>query len=282
MSSDENKKRINYSAGNLSVNSVWGDRKTPRTSDNSFVLELKYGDLLNLFFWKKERERERCIYWIWAKISSSINSSEFLTGNEKLPQEEREKLSSKYKTIFYNAGKINNKEEAIQDFLKALSLVDNGSLVHSVIDSLEEIWQNQIRVVKKIKWLSGRSHNELEWTFRYLDKKNHIPVFYKNASDYYEPKELYQAIIGAIDVYAEFNSEKDISNKSILIDGMKKAFQKNKRAKCLDKNNGKVVLSAEISLCAKEALNEMAKLKGIPKNKFLDELLLREYKKPQP
>lgn len=44
--------------------------------------------------------------------------------------------------------------------------------------------------------------------------------------DYYELKELYQAIIGAIDFYAEFNSKKDISNKEILINEMKKSFQK--------------------------------------------------------
>lgn len=179
MSSDESKNKINYSTDNLPVNSVWGDRKNHRPSDNTFFIEDKYDALLNFFFWRKERERERCIYWIWAKISSSINSSEFLNDNEKLPPEEREKLSSKYKIIFYNAVKINDKENAIESFFKSLSLIDNGSLVSSVIDSLEEIWLNQVRVVKKIKWLSGRNHNELEWAFRYLDKKMASQVFIK-------------------------------------------------------------------------------------------------------
>lgn len=232
----------------------------------------------NEIVWINDND-DRLINWLWYTIKSYTSIYNLLHDITKknyypMPESIRQKNNSNMEDILdkFNLNKspssIIEKKDIIIKYFDLLFLPKTEKI--KIFNIFKEKWET-IKSFDTFNWLEDKNNNYSEWALNYLDTyKSNKPYSFPNINDFSIESDKLKFIL-LFDIW-----KVPSDTKKLFLQSMKKAlYQKKFRDKQVDKKQCSFNLSEDII----KKLSFLSNIKDKQKNKILEELILKEYKK---
>ncbi|UGA53717.1 hypothetical protein [Vibrio sp. VB16] len=222
------------------------------------------------------KEDERLVYWVWRYLQTYEIDFGKETNNPIRKRSNSYVEPYSYQKLGFPTELNSTKEryDTIYQFFKQWN--HYISLKIFMILDLKNEWSNRV-ALERFKWLDPKNKIQSEWFFDYM---NDSPASGWGISKPENTHEMYLAGLSLYDAWKPDHPDQ----KKLMYQNMRKAWSQKKYR---DSIEGKLSYNMLMDKDVKDKLSNLAKLKGVSKNKFIEWLIMEEdknraYMQPMP